>query len=198
MKKQLYKIAPSDISMMVEQVINEIGDTKKGSYILGALAGRADDKMTDAVKRYNAGEEKKSFNDYKKASQTYVDAKDRAKHKNSFEQGELCYKNPKLVNWKEVANKIRECAEKSLHEDFATDYNTAVDNKLSQGGMWGFEMKNPEGDWEYGDVKFDVNSMTMTCMNVTIQVDPEMTVQQNLEALYDKLLEAGYEDGEEY
>lgn len=198
MKKQLYKITPSDISMMVEQVINEIGDTKKGSYILGALAGRADDKMTDAVKRYNAGEEEKSFNDYKKASQTYVDAKDRAKHKNSFEQGELCYKNPKLVNWKEVANKIRECAEKSLHEDFATDYNTAVDNKLSQGGMWGFEMKNPEGDWEYGDVNFDVNSMTMTCMNVTIQVDPEMTVEQNLEALYDKLLEAGYRDGEEY
>lgn len=53
-------------------------------------------------------------------------------------------------------------------------------------------MKNPEGDWEYGDVKFDVNNMTMTCMNVTIQVDPEMTVDQNLEALYDKLLEAGY------
>ena len=194
MKKQLYKITPSDISMKVEQVINEIGDTKKGSYILGALAGRADDKMTNAVKRYNAGEEEKSFNDYKKASQTYVDAKDRAKHKNSFEQGELCYKNPKLVNWKEVANKIRECAEKSLHEDFATDYNTAMDNKLSQGGMWGFEMKNPEGDWEYGNVKFDVNSMTMTCMNVTIQVDPEMTVEQNLKALYDKLLEAGYGD----
>ena len=116
MKKQLYKITPSDISMMVEQVINKIVGTKK----------------------------------------------------------------------------IRECAAKALHEDFTTDYNTAVDNKFSRGGMWGFEMKNPEGDWEYGDVKFDVNSMTMTCMNVTIQVDHEMTVDQNLEALYDKLLEAGY------
>lgn len=163
MKKQLFKITPSDISMMVEQVVNEIGDTKKGSYILGALAGRAD-------------------------------AKDKAKHKKSFEQGEFDYKNPKVVDWKKSANRIRECVVKALHEDFATDYNTAVDNKLSQGGMWGFEMKNPEGDWEYGDVKFDVNSMTMTCMNVTIQVDPDMTVDQNLEALYDKLLEAGYGD----
>lgn len=194
MKKQLYKITPSDISMMVEQVVNEIGDTKKGSYILGALAGRADNKMADAVKRYNAGEEEKSFDDYKKGSQTYVDAKDKAKHKKSFEQGEFDYKSPKVVDWKKSANHIRECVVKALHEDFATDYNTAVDNKLSQGGMWGFEMKNPEGDWEYGDVKFDVNSMTMTCMNVTIQVDPDMTVDQNLEALYDKLLEAGYGD----
>lgn len=75
---------------------------------------------------------------------------------------------------------------------FASDYNTAMDKKLSRGGMWGMELKNPEGEWEYGDVNFNVNNMTMSCMGATIQVDPDMTVDQNLEALYDKLMEIGY------
>ena len=92
---------------------------------------------------------------------------------------------------------MAEDSKKKVNEAFEDDFNSARDQYLSRkspNGMFGFEMKNPEGDWEYGDVKFDVNSMTMTCMNVTIQVDPEMTVDQNLEALYDKLLEAGYGD----
>ena len=75
---------------------------------------------------------------------------------------------------------------------FASDYNTAMDKKLSRGGMWGMELKNPEGEWEYGDVTFDPNTQKMSCMGVSIDVDPDCTVDQNLEALYDKLMEIGY------
>ena len=81
-----------------------------------------------------------------------------------------------------------------LREGFEDDFNQARDNHMSRGGMFGFEMKNSEGDWEYGDVTFDPNSNTMSCMGASIQVDPDMTVDQNLEALYDELMNNGYND----
>lgn len=79
-----------------------------------------------------------------------------------------------------------------LREGFEDDFNQSRDNHMSRGGMFGFEMKNSEGDWEYGDVTFDPNSNTMSCMGASIKVDPDMTVDQNLEALYDELMNNGY------
>ena len=87
---------------------------------------------------------------------------------------------------------IENSVKRVLKESFEDDFNQARDNHMSKGGMFGMEMKNSEGDWEYGEVTFDPNSNTMSCMGVSIQVDPDMTVDQNLEALYDELMNNGY------
>ena len=81
---------------------------------------------------------------------------------------------------------------KQIEEDFEQDYNSAMDKKTSSGGLWGMELKNQEGDWEYGDVTYDPSTQTMSCMGVSIDVDPDMTVDQNLEGLYDELMNKGY------
>lgn len=89
---------------------------------------------------------------------------------------------------------IKKNIRKALRESFEDDYNAARDNFHSSrpNGMWGMEMKNPDGEWEYGEVKFDPNAMTMSCMGVTIDVDPASSVDANLEGLYEKLCENGY------
>ena len=54
-----------------------------------------------------------------------------------------------------------------------------------------------DGDWEYGEVSFDPNANTMSCMGVSIDVDPDMSVDANLEALYDELINNEYTDDDE-
>ena len=94
---------------------------------------------------------------------------------------------------RQILNRIvRESVRKVLRESFEDDYNGARDKVGNRGGMWGFEMKNPEGEWEYGDITYDPKSQTMSCMGITIQVDPDMSVDQNLEALYEELMNNGY------
>ena len=85
---------------------------------------------------------------------------------------------------------INGCVQNALKESFEDDYNKARNNYKRP--CWGFEMKNQEGDWEYGDVTFDPKSMTMSCMGVTIDVDTDMSVDANLEGLYEELLNNGY------
>jgi hypothetical protein len=37
----------------------------------------------------------------------------------------------------------------------------------------------------------------MSCMGVSIEVDPDMSVDQNLEGLYEELMNNGFTDGDE-
>lgn len=92
---------------------------------------------------------------------------------------------------------IMEAVKITLKESFEDDYNAARDeflNRKSPSGMFGMELKNTEGEWEYGDVRFDPKSMTMSCMNATINVDPDMSIDDHLQALYDELINQGYTD----
>jgi hypothetical protein len=82
-----------------------------------------------------------------------------------------------------------------IRESFEDDYNDARNNYTRP--CWGFEMKNKDNEWEYGDVSYDPNTQTMSCMGVTIDVDTDCTVDQNLQALYEKLTEEGYHDGDD-
>lgn len=93
-----------------------------------------------------------------------------------------------------LRNVINKTVKRVLRESFEDDYNSVKDKFYSSrpNGMWGMEMKNSEGDWEYGEVSFDPKSMTMSCMGATINVDPDLSVDANLEGLYDKLIEQGY------
>ena len=92
---------------------------------------------------------------------------------------------------------VSESVKRILSESFEDDFNTTRYNylKRSPNAMFGFEMKNAEGDWEYGNVEYDPNTQTMSCMGASITVDPDMSIDQNLEALYDELMNKGYTDG---
>lgn len=94
-------------------------------------------------------------------------------------------------------NKLRNIlkGKKNIDEDFEQDYNTARQNYNRP--LWGFEMKNQEGEWQYGDIEYDPNNQTMSCMGVTIDVDPSLSVDQNLEGLYEELMNNGFSDGDE-
>ena len=90
---------------------------------------------------------------------------------------------------------VKESVRKIMQESFENDFNDARSQYLdrkSPNGMFGFEMKNQDGDWEYGDITFDPNTNTMSCMGVSIDVDPDMSVDQNIEALYEELINNGY------
>ena len=93
---------------------------------------------------------------------------------------------------------IKESVKKVLKEDFEKDFNAVRDKHIGRGGMFGMELKNSEGDWEYGDVTYDPNTNTMSCMGVSIQVDPDLSIDQNLEGLYEELMNNGYNDGSDY
>jgi len=90
----------------------------------------------------------------------------------------------------ELKQMISESIRRVLNESFEDDYNTARQNYNRP--LWGFEMKNPEGEWEYGDIEYDPKAQTMSCMGVTIEVDPSLSVDQNLEGLYEELMNQGY------
>ena len=95
----------------------------------------------------------------------------------------------------ELRNMISESVKRVLKEDFEKDYNTARQNYNRP--LWGFEMKNSEGEWQYDDVTYDPNTNTMSCMGVSIEVDPSLSVDQNLEGLYEELMNKGFSDGDE-
>lgn len=95
----------------------------------------------------------------------------------------------------DLRNMIAESVRNILRESFEDDYNQARQNYNRP--LWGFEMKNQEGEWQYGEIEYDPNKQTMTCMGVTIDVDPSLSVDQNLEGLYEELMNNGFTDSDE-
>ena len=89
---------------------------------------------------------------------------------------------------------VLESVKKVLRESFEDSFNSTRDDfyKRRNHGMFGFELKNKDGDWEYGEVTYDPKTQKMCCMGVCIDVDPDMTVDQNLEGLYEELMNNGY------
>lgn len=134
----------------------------------------------------NAATPKEFFNDVVDSNESEEDITENKRNRNMKKLVKLTEKNLHRI----IENSVK----RVLREGFEDDFNQARDNHISRGGMFGMELKNSEGDWEYGDVTFDPNSNTMSCMGATIQVDPDMTVDQNLEALYDELMNNGYSD----
>ncbi len=93
---------------------------------------------------------------------------------------------------KNIKDIISETVRRVLNEGFEDDYNKARQNYNKP--LWGFEMKNQEGEWQYGEIEYDPNKQTMSCMGVTIDVDPSLSVDQNLQGLYEELMNNGYTD----
>lgn len=94
---------------------------------------------------------------------------------------------------------VKKSVNRILKESFEDEFNSSRDKFLqkSPNAMFGMEMKNSEGDWQYGDVTYDPNTNTMSCMGVSIQVDPDLSIDQNLEGLHEELMNNGYTDGDD-
>ena len=97
----------------------------------------------------------------------------------------------------DLRNIVKKSVNKILRESFEDDFNYARDKHIGRGGMFGMEMKNSEGDWQYGDVTYDPNTNTMSCMGVSIEVDPDFSIDENLQSLYEELVNQGYSDGDD-
>jgi DNA mismatch repair ATPase MutL len=97
---------------------------------------------------------------------------------------------------KSLMNLMNEDLKKKVNEAFEDDFNVAKERHLSKSpnSMFGFELKNPDGEWQYGDITFDPNTNRMSCMGVSIDVDPSLSIDQNLEGLYDELVSKGFGD----
>ena len=95
---------------------------------------------------------------------------------------------------KNIRDIVSKTVRRVLNESFEDDYNKARDKHIGRGGMFGMELKNSEGEWQYGEIEYDPNKQTMSCMGVTIDVDPSLSVDQNLEGLYEELMNNGYTD----
>ena len=108
------------------------------------------------------------------------------------------YNQPSRKFTQDEEDKLRSILKgnKNIDEAFEDDFNAARDKHIGRGGMFGMELKNSEGEWQYGDVTYDPNTNTMSCMGVTIDVDPSLSVDQNLEGLYEELMNNGFTDGE--
>ena len=108
------------------------------------------------------------------------------------------YNQPSRKFTQDEEDKLRSILKgnKNIDEAFEDDFNAARDKHVGRGGMFGMELKNSEGEWQYGDVTYDPNTNTMSCMGVSIEVDPDMSIDQNLEGLYEELMNNGFTDGE--
>lgn len=107
--------------------------------------------------------------------------------------------NPKIkqkirMTEDDVYNIVSRAARRIIKENFEDNYNKA--REKCDRPCWGFEMKDEEGDWCYGDVTFDPTTMKMTCMGISITVDENNTVDQALETLYEELMNNGYTNEE--
>lgn len=103
----------------------------------------------------------------------------------------------KTIHLKEndLRNLIKESVMTLLKENsFGNEFEQSREqyHQRKPHGLFGFEMKNQEGEWEYGEITFNPNTNQMSCMGVSIDVDPDMTVDQNIEALYEELITQGY------
>lgn len=96
-----------------------------------------------------------------------------------------------------LENSIQRHLRKALREaqgDFSSSFEQGRNDfyKNKPHGMFGMELKNPEGEWEYGNIDFNPNTMQLSCMGATITVDDDWTFDAALEALYDELMQQGY------
>ena len=82
---------------------------------------------------------------------------------------------------------VKKSVNRILKESFEDEFNSSRDKFLqkSPNAMFGMEMKN------------DPNTNTMSCMGVSIQVDPDLSIDQNLEGLHEELMNNGYTDGDD-
>ena len=102
-----------------------------------------------------------------------------------------------MVMEHKMDNSIKRSLRRALmesEEGFASTFEKGRDDFYNRKphGMFGMELKNPEGEWEYGNIEFNPNTMEMSCMGATIQVEDDWTLDEAIEVLYEELMNQGY------
>lgn len=63
--------------------------------------------------------------------------------------------------------------------------------------MWGFEMIDPEGEWDYNPIRFNEKTHELSWGDISINVDEDCEdVDFALQGLMDACIEAGYSNGD--
>ena len=217
MAKQIIKITESDLHNIIRKTVNRalMSEGWKETYDKWSKGDYKDNDEGDKLNRQWSKELKaehpnpsKRRSEFKKHSDSKTTPAAKKFEKDWKASGgeerfnkdyEKKYKK-KVDSDSEVDEAIRRVVRNVIKEAFEDDFNAARDQYLSRkspNGMFGFEMKNSDGDWQYGDVTFDPNTNTMSCMGVSIEVDPSLSIDQNLEGLYEELINNGYNDGDD-
>ena len=105
--------------------------------------------------------------------------------------------NPIKINEKMLSRIIREAVDEVVNDNgFEEIFEKAREEFMSRrhNGMFGFELKNPEGDYQYDNLHYNPKTNELSCLGVSIQADPDFSFDQNLEALYEELMNQGYGD----
>ena len=82
--------------------------------------------------------------------------------------------------------------EHKTHSSFADHFNYSRNYHKENGRRYGFELRK-DGEWEYGDIEYDPNNKTMSCLGISIRVRPEMSLLDAEEDLFEALINAGFD-----
>lgn len=92
---------------------------------------------------------------------------------------------------------VNRAFKKVLKEDKFDDlFDTKRNGNMKTKGMFGFNLQSPEGEWKNEKIIYDPNTRRMSCMGVSIVVDSNASIEENVDRLYDKLIKRGFR-GEE-
>ena len=93
----------------------------------------------------------------------------------------------------ELKNIIKEQVKTQLLiENFHIAYDKVKRQHHDNNRPFGFELRR-NGEWEYGDIEYDAKTNQLICMGVSITVDLSLSFRDNLEDLYEKMCENGFD-----
>lgn len=105
--------------------------------------------------------------------------------------------NKKMIRLTEsdLKNIIKESVNKILNENierFCDEFERLKNDCVSHGEDFGFELMNKNGEYEYGDIEYDIDNNSLSCLGVCIRPNLMYDVEKNLGFLYDSLLKNGF------
>ena len=105
--------------------------------------------------------------------------------------------NKKMIRLTEsdLKNIIKESVNKILNENierFCDEFERLKNDCVSHGEDFGFELMNENGEYEYGDIEYDIDNNSLSCLGIYIRPNLMYDVEKNLGFLYDSLLKNGF------
>ena len=92
-----------------------------------------------------------------------------------------------------LRNMVRESVENALLEStFHNTYCRTRDFHSQNDKRFGFELRKG-GEWHYGDIEYNIETNTLSCLGVSIKVDLKQSFRENLEDLFEELCNNGYD-----
>ena len=99
----------------------------------------------------------------------------------------------KKLNEEKISSIVDNVIKKQLLEsEFRNTYDRTRDYHSQNNKKFGFELRK-DGKWQYGDIEYDLNTNTLSCMGITINVDLTQSFRENLEDLFEELCNNGFD-----